>query len=236
MFIQNHEKGLKMTNFKSVIKTIYTERNDEDFIKKSESISVMYIGRLFGIPLARAIKKIPINIHPNIVTVFSFFFAIAAAYCFFQNLLIIGAVFYLINFVLDCTDGTLARLTNTTSKIGAKLDFYTDRIGIVGMYFGLWWSQYYQDNNYFLGAIIIISHYAITFLGDKSVKNQKYKTIFPRVNSYYSSFEEGIGTFFVAPLLGIVTVLFPILVFLQLISYFILYFKNRRSAKMRMKK
>jgi phosphatidylglycerophosphate synthase len=213
------------------IKKIYQEKEGENFIQKSESISIVLIGRFFGIPLARLITKIPFKIHPNIITIFSFIFAILAGYCFFQNLLIIGSILYLINFILDCTDGTLARLTGTTSKIGEKLDFYTDRIGIIGLYLGLWWSQYYQNNNWFIGAIIIITHYAIIFSGDKFVKNQKYKTIFPRVDTYYSPFEEGIGTFFIAPLLSIVTVLFPILVFLQALSYVILYFKNKESKK-----
>jgi phosphatidylglycerophosphate synthase len=222
-----------MEKKQSRIKNIYQEQEGEHFLKESESIGVVLIGRFFGIPLARLIAKIPFKIHPNIITIFSFIFAVLAGYCFFENLLILGAFLYLINFIFDCTDGTLARLTGTTSKIGAKLDFYTDRIGIVGLYFGLWWSQYYQNNNWLMGAIIIIAHYAIVFLGDKFVKNQGYKTVLPKVNSYYSPFEEGIGTFFVAPLLNIFTMLFPILVFLQLISYIILYLKNIKSKKLR---
>jgi phosphatidylglycerophosphate synthase len=220
----------------SQIKKIYQEKEEENFLQKSESISVVLIGRFFGIPLARFITKIPFKIHPNIITIFSFICAILAGYCYFQNLLIIGSILYLINFILDCTDGTLARLTGTTSKIGEKLDFYTDRIGIIGLYLGLWWSQYYQNNNWLIGLLIIVTHYTIIFLGDKFVKNQKYKTIFPRVDTYYSPFEEGIGTFFIAPLLGIVTVLFPILVFLQALSYIILFFKITQSRKKILKK
>lgn len=216
-----------MEKLRSSLKNIYDEQEGEHFLKKSESISVVFIGRFFGIPIARAITKLPFKIHPNIITIFSFFFVILAGFCFFHNLLVFGAVFYLINFILDCTDGTLARLTGTTSEIGGKLDFYSDRIGIIGMYFGLWWSQYYQNNNWFLGAIIIIAHYTIILFGDKFVKNQKYKTVFPKVNSYYSSFEEGNGTFFIAPILGIFPILFPILVFLQFVSYFILFVREK---------
>jgi len=220
-----------MGKLKSSIKNVYSEKDGEDFIKDKESITVMYIGRGIGVPFAKAIKKLPFNIHPNVLTIFSFLFAILAAFCFFENWLIIGAVLYLINFVFDCTDGTLARLTNQSSNIGAKLDFYTDRIGIICLYFGLWWSQYYQNNNMYIGAIIIIVHYAIMFLGDKLVKNQTYKTILPKVNSYYSPFEEGMGTFFIAPLFGIVPILFPVLVVMQGISYVLLYLRNRIKNK-----
>lgn len=216
-----------MGKLKLSIKNIYIEGAGEHFLKKSEQMSIVYIGRVFGIPLARAVSKLPFKIHPNIITIFSFFFALLAGFCFFHNLLVFGAVFYLINFILDCTDGPLARMTSTTSEFGGKLDFYTDRIGNLSMYFGLWWSQYYQNSNWLLGVGIIFAHYAIQSFGEKFIKNLTYKTIFPKVDSYYSSFEEGVGTFFIAPILGIFPILFPILVFLQFVSYFILFVREK---------
>lgn len=216
-----------MGKLKLSIESIYSEGEGEHFLNKSEQISLVYIGRIFGIPLARAISNLPFKIHPNIITIFSFLFALFAGFCFFHNLLIFGAVFYLINFILDCTDGILARLTGKTSKIGAKLDYYTDRVGNISMYFGLWWSQYYQNDNWLLGFSIIFAHYVIMLFGNKFIKKLTYKTIFPRVNSYYSSFEEGFGTFFLAPVLGIFPVLFPILVFLEFVSYSILFVKQK---------
>lgn len=219
-----------MEKGKSLFKKIYQENEGKKFHKQGESISVICVGRFFGIPLAKLITKIPFKIHPNIITILSFGFAILAGYYFFQNLLILGSILYLINFILDCTDGTLARLTGLSSTFGSKLDFYTDRIGIIILYFGLWWSQYYQNKNALLGIILISAHYAIMIFGEKYIKNKKYRTVFPRVNSYYSSFEEGFGTFFIAPLLGMVTILLPILILLQLISYVVLYIKNKKSV------
>jgi len=66
--------------------------------------------------------------------------------------------------------------------------------------------------------------FGYVFVGDF-----RYKTIFPRVFSYYSPFEEAFGTFFFAPLFNKVRLLFPILVALQFISYVILFIKKKEK-------
>ena len=216
-----------MGKIKSFIRNIYSERKSEHFLYKSEPWSVLIFGRVFSIPLARAITKLPAKIHPNVITILTVPFALLAGICFFKGMLVYGAIFFLISFILDCTDGTLARLTSTTSKFGQKLDNYTDRLNNLFMYFGLWYSQYYLTGEWFLGGCIIGTHYLIMLFGTLFIKNHKYKTIFPRVSSYYNGLDEGILTFFVSPVLGIFRIMLPVLVGLQAISYTMLFLKQK---------
>ena len=53
-----------MGKIKSLIKNIYSEKKGEHFIKKSEPWALVFIGRVFGTPLARLFAKM--KIRPNI--------------------------------------------------------------------------------------------------------------------------------------------------------------------------
>lgn len=229
----------RMSKLKIYIKNIYAEKENQHFLKKREEWAVK-IGRLFGTPIARAIANLPIKIHPNVVTLLSIPFAILAAFSFFNNRLVVGAIFFFISYVLDCADGTLARLTHTQSRFGERLDFYVDTLNKVFMYFGLWYSQYYLYDQWFLGGSIIFAHYATMVFGYMFINDRTYTTVFPNLSSYYSAADEGILTFFFIPLIpiaGIFRLIFPILVLLQFVSYVILFLrqKNRPSIKKNIK-
>ena len=128
-----------MVRLKSYIKNVYTKDIDR-LRKECEPWTVVYIGRPLSIPFAKGFARL--HVHPNIITVLSFIFTVFSGYFFFCNRLILGAVLYFISYILDCADGSVARLTGTTSKFGERLDYYTDIFGNVFMYFGLWYSQY----------------------------------------------------------------------------------------------
>jgi phosphatidylglycerophosphate synthase len=213
----------------SIIKNIYSEKKGEHFKHKSEPWSVVFIGRVFGIPIARGITKLPFKVHPNVLTFITVPISLIAGICFFKNLLIFGAFLYFIGYIIDCADGTLARLTNTVSKTGERFDFYTDILNNIFMYFGLWYSQYYLLGNWFLGGSIIAAHYLIIAFGYMFLTKLTYKTISPRICSYYTSGDEGFLTFFIAPLTGHFTIIFPILVGLQLVSYVILFIMQDKT-------
>lgn len=224
----------------SYIKSIYAEREGEHFIKKSEPWTVVFIGRVFGTPLARAFAKL--HLTPNTITLFTVPFAFLSGFCFFFNHLILGAVFYFISYIFDCADGTLARLTNTTSKFGERLDYYTDILNNIPMYFGLWYSQYFLVNQWFIGGTIVAIHYLIIAFGYIFLKKLTYKTVSPRICSYYMHADEGFLTFFFAPIIGALVsgsfnVVFPALVLLQLISYIVLFItqKERPDIKKNIK-
>lgn len=216
-----------MEKIKNNIKRIYSERKGEHFIKKSEPWSVTFVGRVLGIPLARVF--VYLNIKPNMITILTMPFAFFAGLAFFYNYLWLGASLYFISFILDCSDGVVARLTNTTSRYGERLDYYTDILNNIFMYFGLWYSQFYLQGMWFLGGAIIIFHYAVMAFGYIFLKKLTYRTIFPRVCSYYMHADEGFLTFGIAPLTGYFYIIFPILVTLQFISYTILFFKQKEK-------
>ena len=105
-------------------------------------------------PAARTAQRLGIT--PNLVTVTSFVFAVAAALLFAfaapgrEWLLFAGGAAVAVNAILDGLDGRLARLTNTSSKRGDYLDHVVDRYSDAAILLGLavsplgslWWGLF----------------------------------------------------------------------------------------------
>lgn len=187
------------------------------------------IGKLFGVPLAKLISKLPFNVTPNTVTILSLWFAISAGYHFFINQLIIGAVLFWISYCLDCADGELAQLTNQKTKFGEKLDFSSDILGNIFMYFGLWYSQFHMRGHGLLGGSLIFAHYCVMAFGYMFITDRTYKTKSSSVCSYYSAADEGFFTFLALPLFNLFYIGLPIVIGLQAISYAILSFRQKEK-------
>ena len=98
------------------------------------------------------------------------------------------------------------------------------------MYFGLWYSQFYLQDLWLIGGAIIAAHYAIMVFGYVFLTKLTYKTISPKISSYYIHADEGFLTFFIAPLTGIFYLILPILVLLQFVSYLILVFLQKEKT------
>lgn len=103
---------------------------------------------IFILPLARRLSLFFINrtnITPNAITLFSFLFIPIAAffYCAGSHAgLAYGAFFFEINYLFDCIDGTVARVKNMGSPLGAFLDPMLDRVRIVIVAIALAYGQY----------------------------------------------------------------------------------------------
>jgi len=216
-----------MVKKESIIKRIYSEHKGEKFIKKSEAWTVVFFGRVFGTPLARLFAWLKVK--PNHITVFTIPLSFIAGYFFYNNQLVLGALFYFLGYILDCSDGTLARMTNQTSRFGQRLDYYSDIINNIPMYFGLWYSQFYLNDMWFIGGAIIAIHYVIIFSGYLFINDLTYKTISPKISSYYMPEDEGFLTFAIAPLTGYFYLVFPTLVIIQLFSYTILFIRQKEK-------
>ncbi|MEZ9645211.1 CDP-alcohol phosphatidyltransferase family protein [Vibrio sp. 10N.261.52.C2] len=67
------------------------------------------------------------RLSPNTVTVLSLLFFIFGGFFFVAGWYLYTLVFWVISYVLDCTDGSLARATKKTSVFGAFLDVSIDR-------------------------------------------------------------------------------------------------------------
>jgi len=201
------------------IRALYTEKPGEKFIGEHCVLTIFWL----TVPLIRLMQRLRLRVHPNIITLASLPVILLAGYCFFQGKLVTGAFFYLGYRALDDLDGMWARLTGKTSHLGAKLDYFVCVVGNMAMFFGLWHSEYYIKDRWFAGGSLVVAHYAVIVFHAAFIKEVKYNTILPRVYSYYSPEEEAVGTFFLAPLLNSVNILFPALVILQCASSMILF-------------
>lgn len=91
----------------------------------------------FILPIARRLSLFIVNntsIKPTTITVGSFLFVLLAAYCYAQGTYgycLLGALFFEINYLFDCVDGTVARVKKMSSPLGAYLDYSLDRVRVV---------------------------------------------------------------------------------------------------------
>lgn len=103
---------------------------------------------LFILPIARRLSLFFINrtgISPNAITLGSFIFVVGAAIAFSSGSytgMIIGAILFEINYLFDCVDGTVARVKQLGTPLGAYLDPVLDRWRIVILSLSLAWGQY----------------------------------------------------------------------------------------------
>ncbi|MEZ9145875.1 CDP-alcohol phosphatidyltransferase family protein [Vibrio sp. 10N.286.52.C3] len=68
------------------------------------------------------------KLSPNTVTVLSLLFFIIGGFFFVDGGYLYTLFFWVMSYVLDCTDGSLARATKKTSVFGAFLDVSVDRL------------------------------------------------------------------------------------------------------------
>lgn len=91
------------------------------------------------------------HISPNMLTVIGFVLALVVAYVLASGQLLWGGVLMILAAVFDAFDGTLARVSNRTSRFGAFLDSTLDR---------------YSESVIFLGLLI---HYIRTDLQTEAI-------------------------------------------------------------------
>ena len=142
------------------------------------------------------------NITPNIITIASFACGIISAAMFLQGeykFLFLGAIFYELSYLLDCSDGLLARLTNQKSKFGMYLDGMLDNVRILIATICLVYGQYVISNDVdylILGMIypfICVLHWLGTYIlawGNSEfnyIKLIKTSGKFGFVKSYFNS-------------------------------------------------
>ena len=103
---------------------------------------------VFILPIARKLSLFFINrtnITPNAITLFAFLFVPIAA-CFYLSGtyagLALGALFFEINYLFDCVDGTVARVKKMGTPLGAFLDPILDRWRIVILTIALVYGQH----------------------------------------------------------------------------------------------
>lgn len=113
-------------------------RSDPDFrrmIKRPGSLWVVVAMDPIGPRLAWMLRGSRIT--PNQITLVSLVVAVAAATSYALGALVAGAILSQVRFLLDCTDGRLARLRGTSSPLGGFFDLLADVTSILLMSAGL---------------------------------------------------------------------------------------------------
>lgn len=132
------------------------EKLRKDFRNSYESIKLpqveerfdIYFSRFFGYYLALVSKHIGLT--PNQVSLLSLLFGlVAGVFFFFQDdvlLVLIACLLITISGLFDSADGQLARMTQTSSELGRKVDAIIDSAVFVFCYTG--GAIYFLDSTY----------------------------------------------------------------------------------------
>ncbi len=139
--------------------------------KVSEVInSVLY--RPLGFPFVLLGKKLKLT--PNFFTALSLISMLFSAYFYSQSMIYWAAIFLFVKQILDCVDGSLARLTNQFTKYGGLFDFLGDVIGFIVVILCMGYAESNLENNsiYYLYYILMAISTAIGTLLFNTAKSQ----------------------------------------------------------------
>ena len=158
-------------------------KSDNSFtLKDIEKVLPMktWYASIFVLPISKRISLFFINnriFTPNQITLFGFLLKLLTAVMFIfgsYNNLIIGAVSYYFAYILDCVDGSVARLTNQASEFGRYLDHISDLAGDILILCSLAYSQGLLFSYMILGMIFIhLSESYISHLAGFAIKEKK---------------------------------------------------------------
>jgi phosphatidylglycerophosphate synthase len=128
------------------------------------------------------VPLVPHNITPNQITLIGLGSGLCAALSFYLGSfhtawLLAAAVFVALHIILDCLDGSVARLRHQTSNSGAFLDLFCDCITFILIPLGLYFSAYSPLHLAILGAIAYPMH-SLLILQWSHFRN---KVVFPRI-------------------------------------------------------
>jgi phosphatidylglycerophosphate synthase len=155
------------------------------------------------------------RVSPNTITWLSLLTGLASGLTFALGRWYLAAGLFWLTFLLDATDGKLARYSKVTSEFGAKLDNFADSIRKPSCFLGV--GIYFYINGEFLfsllTAIILVAHVIVhkmygfirVFHCDLEFPDFQRKLIrhfAPRIVALYTYFEEQFIMFIVVPLIA----------------------------------
>lgn len=117
-------------------------------------------------PVMAAIWKAPargllaLGVHPNAVTITGTVGVVAAALWFFPqrgSMLFWGVMVVTFFLITDMLDGTMARLGNKSSRLGAFLDSTMDRVADAAIFGALVWAFMDIDRHTALAALVCLA-------------------------------------------------------------------------------
>ena len=99
--------------------------------------TVQRVGRAAVEPVARAM--VVAGVTPNALTLFGLFLSAVAGLLLARGLFVTGGLVLILGSVCDMLDGSVARLTGSSSRFGAFLDSSLDRVAELAVFGGLTW-------------------------------------------------------------------------------------------------
>jgi hypothetical protein len=128
-------------------------------MKEVEEIFDLIFYRPIAFLFIRTIYKI--NITPNGISIAAIFMGLIAGYFYSMGQPVyfkIGALFYLLFNILDCSDGQLARLKNNGTPVGRIIDGISDYVATIAVYIGVAAGFAYRTPRpYFWLSMLIIA-------------------------------------------------------------------------------
>jgi hypothetical protein len=116
----------------------FTEYKQSLKMAEVEEAVDMFIYRPLAFLLVKAIYKT--NITPDNLTLGAIVLGLTGGFFYtfgLHHTSVIGAIFYILFIILDCSDGQLARLKKNGTKIGRLLDGIADYIVVAAIYVGV---------------------------------------------------------------------------------------------------
>jgi 1L-myo-inositol 1-phosphate cytidylyltransferase / CDP-L-myo-inositol myo-inositolphosphotransferase len=150
------------------------------------------ITRFFSRQLTRLFLKTTLS--PNMITILSLLIGLISAIFFLQGTYkncIIGAGLLLLSAWVDCTDGEIARLKFSESKMGGKLDILCDNLVHFSVFFAIGIGLYQSTGkNIFLfyGVLAVLGSLISFLILSSSIIDNKEKvsantTDLPKINT-----------------------------------------------------
>ena len=117
-------------------------------MKEVEEVFDLFFYRPLAFLLVKLIYKT--NITPNQLTISAIFMGVIGGCFYAQGLpqyFIIGALFYMMFNILDCSDGQLARLKKNGTHTGRIIDGFADYIAVTAVFIGIGIGFANKQNN-----------------------------------------------------------------------------------------
>jgi len=153
--------------------------------KRPESFYSFITSRFISRPIVPILIKLGIK-NPNTITILSFIILVSATIFILISRIesaidrIIISVLIEVSFILDCSDGQMARLLNKASLFGGWLDKYLDRVGEMFLYSSIGYVTWLLSGNliYFILGIFsgfMFSYYSLIWAIKDSVFLEEIK-------------------------------------------------------------
>lgn len=111
--------------------------------------------RPLAFPLVLLFQKLKIS--PNAVSITALVFFAASAACFILHWPLLAALCIFFGTLLDFADGQLARITGSSSPLGAKLDYFGDIAGTILFFGAIVYVQVSASGNYLIILYAVLS-------------------------------------------------------------------------------